>query len=80
MLTVGNTYYMRVLYETNNGFAANVDYQLSVVNYSASTIITCDKEIDEENGRIILNISGLSRYSTGYLVVRRTSHYSNFTH
>lgn len=73
--------YISITYETNNGYTATVDYPVSISTsqYDGETEIEYNETIDEENGQIIFNISELDAL-TGYLVVRRTSHYSNFTH
>lgn len=80
MLVVNINYQMKITYETNNGYSEIIYYPIKVVDYTNTTNITCLKSIDEENGIVTLNISGLNRYSNGYLVVRRSSHYSNFNH
>lgn len=79
MLSINSNYQMRITYETNNGYNETIDYPIKIKNYTAATNITYSKSIDEENGTITLNISGLSKYLTGYLIVRRSSYKSNFT-
>ena len=79
MLTVNTNYQMRFIYETNNGYTATIDYPIKTANYSSSTNITYSKSIDEEEGIITLDLFGLNSYAAGYVVVRRTSHRSNFT-
>lgn len=77
-LSIGTNYQMRFIYETNNGYSEIIDYPIKIVAYSNATDITYSKSIDEENGIITLTID-TSNYNTGYLVVRRASHRSNFT-
>lgn len=79
MLSVNTKYQMRIIYKTNNGYTETVDYPIQVNDYTAVTNVAWSKSIDEENGIITLHITGLGRYSTGYLTVRRASHRTNFT-
>ena len=79
MLNININYYIQLVYETNNGYNEIIDYPIRIIDYTNSTDIACSKIIDEENGAIILDISELNNYSSGYLVVRRSSHQSNFT-
>lgn len=77
-LFVNTNYQMRIIYETSNGYNSYIDYPIKIVNYSSNTNnITCSKSVDEENGTITINVTGLSDL-TGYLVVRRASHRTNF--
>lgn len=67
-------------YETNGGYTETVWYTLKTVNYNDSTanyvnyVIKCD----EENGLVKINLIGLDYYDNGYLVIRRSSHKTNF--
>ena len=79
MLSINSTYKMQIYYETNNGYTGMAEYPIRVIDYTDITDIHCEKEIDEEDGKIILSISNLTAYDTGFLVVRRSSHYSDFT-
>ena len=78
LLIVNTNYQMRITYETNNGYGKTTYYPIKIVDYTNVTNITCLKNVDEENGIITLNINGLNNYSNGYLVIRRSSHYSDF--
>ena len=78
MLSTGKNYQMRIIFKTNNGYTEITDYPLKTEAYASFTNIVCSKSIDEENGSIKLNISRLNNYSTGYLVVRRASHRTDF--
>lgn len=78
MLDIGTNYYMRIIYETTYGYSEITDFPITIINYSSTTNVTCTKDIDEEKGIITLNISGLANLN-GYLIIRRSSHYSNFT-
>ena len=77
MLTVNMNYYIRVIYETTGGYNEIIDFPISIIDYDSITDVTCIKEIDEENGIVTLNIRDLNNLN-GYLIVRRSSHYSNF--
>ena len=79
MLSIDTDYYIQLIYETNNGYNNIVDYPIRITDYTDSTNIAYSKTIDEENGIIVINISELENYSEGYLIVRRSSHQSNFT-
>ena len=78
MLSTDVNYQMRIIFETNNGYMETIDYPIKTEAYTSFTNVTCSKTIDDENGIIKLNIGGLANYSTGYLVVRRASHRTNF--
>ena len=78
MLSTDVNYQMRIIFETNNGYMEAIDYPIKTEPYTSFTNVTCSKTIDDENGIIKLNIGGLANYSTGYLVVRRASHRTNF--
>lgn len=80
MLSINTDYYIQLTYETNNGYNETVDYLITTVDYNDSTNVQCSKNIDDENGIITFNITELDNYSNGYIVVRRASHKSNFTH
>jgi len=71
---------MTITYETNNGYKDEKNYNIQVEGYgdSTTTVTSYTKDIDEDNGNITLNIK--SNYTTGYLTIRRSSHYSNFAH
>ena len=73
-------YVLRIDYGTNNGYINYVDYTFMIVDYTAATDVTCTANINEEDGIVTLSISELDKYTTGYLVIRRSSHRSNFTH
>lgn len=77
-LLIDTNYQIQFTYETNNGYFETIDYPIKIVAYSDTTDVTYSKSIDEENGIITLTID-TSNYNTGYLVVRRASHRSNFT-
>ena len=71
--------YIRLIYETTNGYTETIDYPIIISNYSGNIeIIDSILNKDEENGIITLNITGLTNLS-GKLIIRRASHYSNFT-
>jgi hypothetical protein len=79
-LSINTSYYIRVIYETTGGYNEITDFPISISDdYSDATNVICTKEIDEEKGIITLNISGLTNLK-GYLIIRRSSHYSNFKH
>ena len=78
MLSINSNYQMRIIYEVNNGYVGTVDYPIEVNDYTETTDVNCSKSLDEENGSITLNITGLTKYSEGYLIVRRASHRTNF--
>ena len=77
-LLIDTDYQIQFIYETNNGYSETIDYPIKIIAYSNTTDVTYSKSIDEENGIITLIID-TSNYNTGYLVVRRASHRSNFT-
>lgn len=79
-LTINTNYQMRIIYETNNGYRSTTDYPIKVIDYKDNTEVTCNKYIDEDIGVIGLNILGFEKYENGYIIVRRSSHYSNFQH
>ena len=78
-LSVNTNYQMQIIYETNNGYSETINCSVKTYNYTNTTNLTCSKNIDEDNGIITLNITGLTNL-TGYLIIRRTSYHSNFTH
>lgn len=79
MLSVNTNYQMQIIYETNNGYSKTINCSVKTYNYTNTTNLTCSKNIDEDNGIITLNITGLTNL-TGYLIIRRTSYHSNFTY
>lgn len=85
MLSFDETYYLRINYETTNGYTNKIDYPIKTIQYSTDSVeINCLKFIDEDLGIIKLEITkpkinDLS-VTTGYLVIRRSSHRSNFKH
>jgi len=80
MLSIGTNYKIEIAYETNNGYAATVIYPIEVIDYTAVTDVTCSVDNNEDDGIIRIIINNLNNYSDGYLIIRRSSHYSNFKH
>ena len=78
-LSVNTNYQMQIIYETNNGYSETINCSVKTYNYTNTTNLIYSKNIDEDNGIITLNITELTNL-TGYLVIRRTSYHSNFTH
>lgn len=78
-LSTNINYILKVTYETNNGYNHTVDYLININEYSDNDDIpiSYEKIIDEEKGAIILTINGLISLD-GYLIIRRSSHRSNF--
>ena len=82
MLTaINNNYQLQLFYETNNGYNGNINYPIAIIDYDDNYITdeTYTITIDENYGAIIINISELN-HAAGDLIIRRSSHRSNFTH
>ena len=78
-LSINMDYQIRIIYETNNGYTETIDYPVKIVDYTNEAVkYTYSKSIDEENGIITINVNRLDEYNTGYLVVRRASHRTDF--
>lgn len=74
-----NKYYLRLDYATTNGYTETRYWTFVIGDYAHDTDITYTKIIDDENGTVSINVTGLNKYNTGYLVIRRASHRTNFT-
>ena len=81
-LTINTQYKIQIIYETNNGYTTSKFYSIKIIKYSTvDNNVQCSKSIDEEKGTVTLNITwpGLNDTTSGYLVVRRASHKTNFS-
>lgn len=78
---VDNTYFFTVEYTTNNLYTETVDFMFLVVQAETDPdYLEFTKILDEENGRIGINITRSSDHGnyTGKIIIRRTSSQSNF--
>lgn len=80
ILETDNNYTMQIIYETNNGYFEINEYPIRIVNYSNNTEFSYALSKDENKGIIILNIIAPveNSPSDGFLIIRRSSHRSNF--
>ena len=67
-------------YGTNGGYTEEAWYTLKTVGYNESTAdyVSYTIKCDEENGLVKINLIGLDSYNDGYLIIRRSSHKTNF--
>jgi hypothetical protein len=84
-------YKMKVIYKTIHGYQNSVNYLIKIIKYSNLTKVLYTSIIDEEKGTVTLEMHTPTNPSTGklinsgngytdsYLIIRRSSHYSNFT-
>lgn len=79
-LDPGN-YTIKIIYETENGYNQTEEYPIQIKDYNYEVEIRYNKDelINEEDGfiKLVLRIDELD---PGYLIVRRSSHRSNFQH
>ena len=73
---------LKLEYETNNGYSYSAWYIFTVGEYEKDTADNTIVEVslDDDLGKVTLNISGLENYTSanGYIVVRRSSHKTEF--
>lgn len=74
-----SNYQMRIIYETSHGYHEEIDYPIRIKDYDSSTTTlryTLNK--DEEKGTINLYMEQSNLYTNSYIIIRRSSYYSNF--
>jgi hypothetical protein len=88
-----SVYQMKVTYETIHGYQNTLNYPVKVNDYGEhSTQISYTSTVNEEEGSITLEMHTPKNSSTGelinegegytdsYVIIRRSSHRSNFSH
>ena len=80
-LKANNSYTMQIIYGTNNGYIEIKEYPIEVADYNDTTKFSYTLLENENTGTIILDITAPEENppTDGSLIVRRSSHYSNFT-
>lgn len=80
LVSINNNYQLQFTYETEHGYNQTILYTIAVDSYG-NNLTNEEYSIikDEENGIITLNIVKANHPNNSILIIRRSSHYSDFT-